>query len=409
MLFETINNILILPSWYATADAPTSGSFFHEQSVLLEDETIGEFSWNVHVITTEKDWISRQRSWYYRLFPNRISYTSVPQFLTPPSGAVVRFPFCKFDTDALNLHREVAALIHYFQVHPERKPALIQAHDALKGGVLARTLAQKLGIPYVVSVHMGPFLLHNYSNFWRHEIVACLEQAAAVLAVSEHQRQHILMHEIKCNPIVTGNLVDETRFILSEKNDSKQIIDFLIVTYYPNFIKDMDTFFESLVLLRDANQLEGKRFTIVGGGEFSGELEQNYYQKKIDQFGLHAWTRIVPKANREEMRHLMQQTDVLISTSIAESFGVAICEALLCGKPVISTRNGGVNDFLDERNAILVPIKSPDALSEAVLRMSVDRHQYDAQLLRAAIVEKYGRRAFRERMDNMYKLVLEKK
>jgi glycosyltransferase involved in cell wall biosynthesis len=398
-----VNNILILPSWYATADAPTSGSFFHEQSILLEDETIGEFSWNVHVLTTEKDWISRQRSWYYRLFPNRISYTSVPQFLTPPSGAVVRFPFCKFNSDALNLHREVAALIHYFQVHPEKKPALIHAHDALKGGVLARSLAQKLGIPYVVSVHMNPFLLHNYSDFWKNEIIRCLENASAVLAVSEHQRQHLLMHEIRCNPIVTGNLVDETRFTLPNPPESKQVVDFLIVTYYPNFIKDMDTFFDALLLLKESNQLEGKRFTIVGGGELSGELEENYYQKKINQFGLTAWTKIVPKANRDEMKNLMQQTDVLISTSIAESFGVAICEALLCGKPVVSTRNGGVNDFLDDRNSIQIPIKNPVALHQAILQMCEVVGQFDRSLLRAGIVEKYGRKVFRERMEGIYK------
>lgn len=399
-------NILILPSWYASKESPTSGSFFHEQSLLLEDSNEGGCSWNVQVLTTEKDWISRQRSWYYRWFPSKIVYNRSAQFLTPPNGVVLSYPFCKFESDAVNLQRELDALYAYFKEHPDQKPQLIHAHDALKGGILAHHLAQILQVPYVVSVHMNPFLLHKYSDFWKREIIACLEQADAVLAVSEHQRQHILMHEIKCNPIVTGNLVDETRFTLSEKHDPKQQTDFLIVTYYPNFIKDMDTFFESLVLLQKANQLEGKRFTIVGGGELSGELEQNYYQKKIDQFGLHPWTRIVPKANRDEMRHLMQQTDALISTSIAESFGVAICEALLCGKPVISTRNGGVNDFLNEHNAILVPIKNSEALCDAILRMSLDYKQYDSGGMRAGIVEKYGRATFRYKLELIYQKCL---
>lgn len=395
-------NIVILPSWYATEEAPTSGSFFHEQSLLLEDRSVGTHTWSVEVVTTEKTWVSRQRHWYYTLVPGAIPAVDTPQFLTPPQGRVIHYPFCKHASDAVNLAREVAAICRYFEQHPNHQPQLIHAHDSLKGGVLAQHIAQVLGVPYLVTIHQGPFLLHNLSNFWKHEIIACLEQADAVLAVSEHQRQHILMHEIKCNPIVTGNLVDETRFTLSEKHDPKQQTDFLIVTYYPNFIKDMDTFFEALLLLKNKGQLSGKHFTIVGGGELSGELGENYYQQVIREHELAEWTTVVPKANRDEMRHLMQQTDVLISTSIAESFGVAICEALLCGKPVISTRNGGVNDFLNEQNAILVPIKSPEALSEAVLRMSVDRNQYDAQLLRAGIVEKYGRQAFRERMELIY-------
>ncbi len=400
--------ILILPSWYITSESPTSGSFFHEQSLLLENSELGIQSLDVQVITTEKEWISRQKSWFYKLFPSKIPNRFRQQFLSPPKGVVVAFPFCKYLTDEQNLQQEIEAVLRYFQQFPERKPDLIHAHCALKGGVIARYLSKKWGIPYLLTEHLNPFLLHSYSSYWKNEIIASIEEANTVLAVSEHQRQQLLMHELKCNPIVTGNLVDDKRFLLSKKKEYSSFTNFLIVTFYPNFIKDMETFFSALEGLKQKRKLINLNFTIVGGGELSGLNEKNYYQNKIKELNIEAIVTVVPKANREEMVCLMEKTDVLISTSIAESFGVAICEALLCGKPIISTLNGGVNDFLTDQNSIRIPIKNPKALENAIVQMSERLDSFDPDSLRAGIIEKYGRKAFRERMDGIYKQILEK-
>jgi glycosyltransferase involved in cell wall biosynthesis len=394
--------VLILPSWYPNIDSPTSGSFFHEQSLLLETDGLGFVPWDVQVLTTEKEWISLQRNWLYKLFPKKIPNRYSPQFLRPPKGVVIAYPFCKFSSDEDNLRQEINAILRYFEMFPNQKPDLIHAHCALKGGVIACYLAKKWNIPYIVTEHFSPFNLHNYSVFWKKEIVLCLEEANAVLAVSEHQRQHILMHEINCNPIVTGNLVDDQRFVLQEKVEHSPLTHFLIVTFYPNFIKDMDTFFAALEGLKLSNQLTNKYFTIVGGGELSGALEENYYEKKIKQLQIEDTVTVVPIANRSEIVRLMQETDVLISTSIAESFGVAICEALLSGKPVISTLNGGVNDFLTDQNSIRIPIKNPDALQNAILQMVSELNTFQPNSLRAGIVENYGRKVFRKRMDEIY-------
>lgn len=398
----TNNRILIIPSWYPTKEAPTSGSFFHEQSLLLENKNVGNIVWDVQILTTEKKWISRQRSLFYNFFEKKIPLTFSNQFLTTPKGIVIDYPFCKFISYEENLNREVKSILNFFVKHPEQKPNIIHAHCSLKGGVLARHLSINLGIPYIITEHMNPFLLHKYNDFWKKEIISCLEEAQSVLVVSEHQRQQLLMHELNCNPIPTGNLVDEFRFNISNEKSQNKSVHFLIVTYYPNFIKDINTFFEALLRLKQSKQIEGKHFTLVGGGELIGELGENYYSKKIKELNMQDYVTLVPKVNRDEMVQLVQQTDVLISTSIAESFGVTICEALLCGKPVISTLSGGVNDFLDDSNSIRIPIKNPGALQAAIIKMSQTNQLYDKIVMRKKIVEKYGRKAFRERMDDIY-------
>lgn len=403
----TKKKILVLPSWYSTAEAPTSGSFFHEQSLLMDQKDIGLSHWEVQVLTTEKFWISRQRHMFYQFVPSKISFSAHDQFLQPPSGKVLVYPFCKFASDSINLQREIMAFLNYFTLNPEKKPDLIHAHCTFLGGIIAKYLSKALHVPYILTEHMNPFLFHKYSAFWRTEITNALEGADAVLAVSEHQKQHLLMHEIKCDPIVTGNLVDDSRFKLPEINiSSTTITNYLIVTFYPNFIKDMETFFDALELLKTSNQLENKHFTIVGGGEISGELEKNYYQNKIQELNVSNWVSVIPKANRMEMKALMENTDTLISTSISESFGVAICEAMLCGKPVITTQNGGVNDYVDSENSIVVPIKNPKALSEAICQFIERKSSFQPHVIREKIVKKYGKEAFRNRMDEIYLNVL---
>lgn len=400
MPFEN-TNILILPSWYGTEQAPTSGSFFQEQSLLMEDKHLSENKWAIFVLTTEKIWISKQRELYYRYFPNKKPSVFSPQFLKNPAGFVVHYPFCKYSSDAENLDAELKAILAYYQLHPDQKPALIHAHSTLKGGILARLLAKHWDIPYLITEHMNPFLLHGYTDFWKKEIIQALEEASAVLAVSEHQRQHLLMHEINCNPISVGNLVDDARFTLVDQQ-KKEKIHFLIVTFYPNFIKDMDTFFEAIQILKSENKQNRFEFTVVGGGEIAGEYDTNYYQNKIEQLGVSDFVKVIPKASRAEMPRLMQEADALISTSIAESFGVAICEAMLCGKPVISTKNGGINDYGNTKNAILIPIKSPIDLVHAILNFEAKKADFDPAEIRESIVSKYGRKAFRARIDQIY-------
>ena len=147
---------------------------------------------------------------------------------------------------------------------------------------------------------------------------------------------------------------------------------------------------------------------MVGGGELSGEYGENHYTEIIRKNGWQSFVRVVPSAGRQEMVTLMQETDALVSSSIAESFGVAICEAMLCGKPVITTRNGGINDFADDRNSIRVRVHDAQALAAGILEFMDKKHTFDPEAVRRSVAEKYGRAAFRERIKGIYDSVLEK-
>jgi glycosyltransferase involved in cell wall biosynthesis len=74
-----------------------------------------------------------------------------------------------------------------------------------------------------------------------------------------------------------------------------------------------------------------------------------------------------------ELRALYNRASVFFSSSRYEGWGLPMAEAMACGAAVVSTRCGGVEDFLiDDANGLLVPIEDPTTLADGVLRLLRD-------------------------------------
>ncbi len=71
----------------------------------------------------------------------------------------------------------------------------------------------------------------------------------------------------------------------------------------------------------------------------------------------------------------MSKSSVFVLSSIQEGFPTVILEAMACGAPVVSTNcNSGPNEIIDNnKNGILVPIKNPQAMADALLKILKDK------------------------------------
>ena len=71
-----------------------------------------------------------------------------------------------------------------------------------------------------------------------------------------------------------------------------------------------------------------------------------------------------------ELRALYNRCSVFMLTSRYEGWGLPAAEAMACGAAVVSTRCGGIEDFVvDGRNGLLSPVGDPVAMATAVLRL----------------------------------------
>lgn len=77
------------------------------------------------------------------------------------------------------------------------------------------------------------------------------------------------------------------------------------------------------------------------------------------------WAPMMPHA---ELVPWLQESDIFLLPTIEEGMVRSAAEALGCGLPVITTRNAGVDDFIQEGvNGSIVPLRDPQAIAEAVL------------------------------------------
>ncbi len=105
---------------------------------------------------------------------------------------------------------------------------------------------------------------------------------------------------------------------------------------------------------------------------------------------------------REELRRLMQHAAFYVCASRAETFGVAVAEALACGRPVVVTQCGGPEDFVSDDVGLTVPVDDEQALARAVGALAATASAYDPAVLHAHIEGLVGHDAFRRRMNAVY-------
>ena len=71
-----------------------------------------------------------------------------------------------------------------------------------------------------------------------------------------------------------------------------------------------------------------------------------------------------------ELRALYNRCSVFMLTSRYEGWGLPAAEAMACGAAVVSTRNGGTEEFVvDGHNGLLSPVGDPMAMATAVIQL----------------------------------------
>lgn len=130
--------------------------------------------------------------------------------------------------------------------------------------------------------------------------------------------------------------------------------------------KDIITFLNAAEQV--ARKVEKAAFLIVGAGsdQYTNLLRQRIEDLKIgSKVKLLGW--------RNDVENILAAIDVLVISSEQESFGRTMIEALSMGTPVVATRCGGPEEVLvDGETGLLVPVKDPRAMADAIERLLQD-------------------------------------
>ena len=148
-------------------------------------------------------------------------------------------------------------------------------------------------------------------------------------------------------------------------------------------------------LLEVVKQLGDPRFKLVVVGEGPARAELEARARSLGIAGALRFTGFVPE---ERKRQILEASDLYVSTSLHEGFGIVFLEAMQHGLPVVCFDRGGQTDFVNDSVGRLLPLGDLARCRAAILEIAGDpalRARLGAAARRLAdeySVERYARR-----------------
>lgn len=385
--------VLFIPSWLPYRGDPLAGKFFLDQAKALAaagvaDILLLDWGQNEYQLALRHPLASLQK--LLRSVGQRRGLRDLAAGLNE-----LRVPHLTWTS--LVAKGNIASLIPRIEL-PD-KPDLIHAQVTFPAGFVAMRLAERLGVPFIITEHSGPF---PFPEFLKRGTISPLiteplRSAQRIVAVSSHLKQEIRART-GLEALVIPNPVD-TDFFVPPVNPRPEgpLRLFTLSTVSTN--KGATDLLQALKLFKS----RARDWHLFWGG--AGPL-LSQARKTAEDEGLRNHITWLGRLTPTQAREQYQLCDCFVMPSRFESFSLVITEALACGKPVVATNCGGPRDILNEHCGILVPKQNPSALAEALLKMSFSYASYAPQTIREHCVRNFGHTSVSARIGDLYRSVL---
>ena len=147
----------------------------------------------------------------------------------------------------------------------------------------------------------------------------------------------------------------ENELLKSKKND--KLVIGIVGRLVP--VKGHKYFIKAVTEVKKNN--DGREFWIIGDGFLREKLQKFVIAKKMEQ-------DVKFTGFRRNLVELYSSIDILVNTSLYESFGNTCLEAMAFGKPVVASDAGGIPEVVqDGVTGILVTPKDYKKIAEAII------------------------------------------
>lgn len=366
-------HVLMLPSWYYRPERPWHGIFFENQALALaragarvgvafaEMRSLRSFSAaalresHFQTASSEDRGVTtlRMHSW------NPMAQTA--------SGAMIWCALSRW------LVRQYA---RRFGI-----PDIIHAQAAHWAGPVAVDSAMDLSRPCVVTEHSTAVLRGALRADERRHAIEVYREAGAVLAVSRALATAInsLAGISRCE--VLPNFIDFQFFTLPPVPRRQEPFTFLCVCNLINLHKRVDRLVRAFT--RVCAVRPQSRLVIVGEGP-----DEMALRALARECGVTGQVEFAGGLNAIGVRQRLWEANAFVLPSAFETFGVVFVEALATGLPVISTRSGGPEDFVEPDLGVLIDQDDQAGLADAMVEVA--SRAFSAEHLRDRVARRFS-------------------
>lgn len=274
---------------------------------------------------------------------------------------------------------------------------LIHVHILTRLGIIAwiQNLLHKT--PYIITEHWSRYLPGNDFNGFLRKLFTkiVVSRAKTVTTVTENLANAMRSHGLENdNYVVLPNVVNLDMFHISKKDNNPCKI--IHISCFEDKSKNISGLLESLKTVEE----KGLDFqcTLIGDG-----MDFELIKDKASALQLINKVQFTGLLEGQALADELSSGDFLVLSSNYENMPVVILEALASGLPVVSTDVGGIREMVDCSRGILVKPRDKESLAEAIIKMIGTHKNYDAELLRKSVMEKYGYESVGKYLDTLYK------
>ena len=346
--------VWMMSGWYPTPEKPGHGLFIRRQALAASafcPVGVAVAGGNVH------------QSEPYRLLVTTtgnltevvVTYKRSPRTV-PLWSLLLRFP------------RWLSAYRRAFRVLEERtgRPSLLHLHIAFPLGVLAWWVSRWYKVPLIISEQWSGYYPQDgrFDPLWvRLPTRWALARAALVMPVSEHLASAMRERGVAGPFRVVPNVVDGAAFPLRTRPpESGPPFRLLHVSALNDHEKNVSG------ILRVAQRLIQKGYKIelrlVGD-----HPERVHLQQVAHRLGLDAHAQFLGFLPPAALAHEYASAHLMVMFSWFETFSCVLAEAVGAGLPVVATRTGGIPEWLQDGDGLLVEPGDEPALERAIESM----------------------------------------
>lgn len=286
------------------------------------------------------------------------------------------------------------------------RPQLVHAHVLLRPVFFAYMISRRYHIPYLVSEHWTGFVHDSYKRktlIYKYLCRKVTRRAEMLTVVSESLKQAMNRQGvINRNTLVIPNVVEVPVITVLQTRDDSRI---RVLTVADLVEKNKNISGAIRAMARVKIHHPGLEFHIVGGGEDEATLHK--LAREFDAEG--KWIFFYGRKSNEFVLEFLQTIDFVLTNSNIETFSVVTAEALASGKPVVATRSGGPEYFVNEKNGILIPPGDQEKLTEALELMVNTYRDYRGKEMALEIKEKFGPDAVGRQFSGLYEAILNRR
>jgi D-inositol-3-phosphate glycosyltransferase len=131
--------------------------------------------------------------------------------------------------------------------------------------------------------------------------------------------------------------------------------------------KGVDEVIEALRRIPNAELVVAGGDPSVGDGTQATGPDAERLRSRAVAAGVADRVRLIGPVAREDVPALLRSADAVVCVPWYEPFGIVPLEAMACGRPVVASAVGGIQDtVVDQVTGLLVPPRRPDAVAAAV-------------------------------------------